>query len=97
MTETPFDKEIYVLETRIGVVETQLAILRQKRAEYLCPFKVGQQLVSSSGKQVMVVEIQWPRSPWRDYILIGRDILKSGNLGKVPRRLYSWHGWKASK
>ena len=93
MDKTPFDDEINNLETRIGVAGTELGILKKKRAEYFCPYKVGQILVNKKGQRVEITAIL---SGWSfpDYKLKGQHILKSGERSQITRTLYDWDDWK---
>lgn len=94
MDKTPFDDEIDRLETRIGTAETELVILKRKRAEYLCPYKLGQILVSKKGQRAEVTAI-FPGWSWSvGYELKGRYILKNGKPGLVIHKLYEWDDWK---
>jgi len=89
---TPYDNEIAKLETDIGNLKEELSVLRQRRVNFLCPFKIGVTLVNNKGKKAEVTGI-YP-SFGKDYRIKGRYILKNGGLGLAIHTLYDWDGWK---
>jgi len=91
MKPTPYDTEITKLEEELTRVGTELKEAKNKRAAFVCPFKVGQILIGKKGRRVRLEAIL----PGYDdgYKLIGRFILKNGADGKEEHELYSWDKW----
>uniref|UniRef100_A0A6M3J554 Uncharacterized protein n=1 Tax=viral metagenome TaxID=1070528 RepID=A0A6M3J554_9ZZZZ len=88
---SPYDTEIKQLEAERDRIGAELSEAKQRRAEFLCPYKVGDILEDKKGKQAKVVEI---KSGWSDYTVNLCHILKSGKTGLVTHTLYDWDGWK---
>lgn len=91
--ESPYDKEVSILKKSIEEIEIKLAKVEQRRADYLCPYKVGQMLVNSKGRQAKIVVIKPARWNDKGYDLTGYYVLANGTLGKVRHELYSFEGW----
>jgi hypothetical protein len=81
--KTPFDDAIESLEK-------ELADITQKRAEYICPFKVGDVLVNKYGKVAKVLRI-YPG--YAGYRMNGEYRRKNGTYGRVGE-LSGWADWK---
>ncbi len=93
MKQTPFDTDIVATEKVERDVRSRLNQLLQERAEYLCPFKVGQQLVNKRGKKAVITRIG-SEGYGDGYRLTGRSLKANGKPGAKERRLYEWDGWK---
>ena len=93
MKDSPFNKRIAELEDEITVRETELKDLRQQRADYYCPFKVGDVLIDRHGKKCVLTRIS--AGYFGDgYRLRGRNIKKDGALGLRVNSLYDWDEWR---
>ena len=93
MKQTPFDTDIEVAEKIANDTKNSLAQLKRERAEYLCPFRVGQQLVNNRGKKAVITLIG-SEDFGNGYRLTGQVLKSNGKLGVREGRLCEWDGWK---
>ena len=91
--ETPFDKEIEELNADIKTKQVKLKSLEQLRAETLCPFTIGQVLISIRKGQKAKLDRIRPGG-WEDYAMDGYFLKKDGTPGIQFRQLYQGDGWK---
>jgi hypothetical protein len=87
MKETPFDKEIEQAQNARKEAQTCLDSLLQRKAEYLCPFKVGDTLVSEKGRKVVVTRIM-DHYLLCGYRLFGKLTLASGKVSDSQHELW---------
>lgn len=91
MNPTPYDEAIKRKTQEMKAIQSTLNDLNQSRAEYLCPFKVGEILRDAQNQpRARIDRIGHHYGP---YMLFVRPILKSGTEGKVIHELYraDWH------
>ena len=73
---TPYDNEIKLLETRLQETEDELTVLRTRRANFLCPYKVGDIITNLKGdKQAQITRIT---ERYGEYGMRGKLKLKNG-------------------
>lgn len=85
-----YDSEITELEGQIEAFEHRLGVVKQLKAEALCPHKVGDEIVNKKGdRRAKITAI---RSDWDDYKMLGYWFKKDGTLGTQLRQLY-WLEW----
>ena len=89
---TQFDQEIAELDSQRKGIVARLSILRQNRAESLCPFKVGDLMNDNRGRKAKITDIS-PGYFSTDFELSGNRIKKDGTEGR-DMRLYDWDNWK---
>jgi len=91
MKESPYDNEIKKLEEEQKRIGAELSEANQRKADFLCPHKVGDILVDKKGRQAKVSRIY---AGWGDYCMKLRYILKSGALGTQSHEFYDFDEWK---
>ena len=91
---TEYDNEITQLEHDIKSLQERLYELRKKRANFLCPFTIGQRVKNKTGEVAIVTGI---RAGWGGYEMVGRYLRKNGEPGKSVRELYSFGEWSAQE
>ena len=91
MKESPYDNEIKKLEEEQKRIGAELSEANQRKADFLCPYKVGDILVDKKGRQARVAKI-YPG--YMGYHVKLQYILKSGKEGLVTHKLYVLDGWK---
>lgn len=87
---TPFDQEIEDIENQRTDLYKRLSFLRQSRAEYLCPFKVGDLMVHSEREKAIITSIS---EDYFSYELRANRLRKDGTEGRIIK-LYRFEGWK---
>ncbi len=96
MLETPYDVDIKIREEQLAVLKNELGALYQKRAESLCPFKVGQVVVNEQGWRAKIQGIDpLPITPY--FRMYGERYLRNGRIGSRFQNLGSEEGWKLEK
>ena len=91
MKQSPYDTEIEALEAEQGRISSELSEVRLKRATFLCPFNVGDILVSGrNGKKAKLGGIF---SSYSGYKMTGGIIRKDGTPGRIAT-LYEWDIWR---
>ena len=94
MTPTQYDAEIEQLDEQIRDLGQKQHALEQKRAEELCPFKVGD-IVERTKHSTEIQRVQITRiAPGYSYTLFGRVLKKDGSLGFRQTRLYDFENWQ---
>lgn len=83
MKETPFDSAIESLESA-------LKSEYQKRANFLCPFKVGD-IVQHRDKVMKIIEIKAQESKYNPLAVLVNWRLKSGDFSPVIHEIWSYH------
>lgn len=86
LPETPYDKRILELEN----YAKELTELKTRRAVYLCPFNVGDVLISKRGKVAKIADIG---NSYNGYMMHGEFRRKDGTYGRYGE-LSSWDEWK---
>ena len=92
---TPYDAEIAQLEADLKRLHNELGILNQRKADFLCPYEIGQVMVDERSKRAKItnISLDWGGN----YRLTAHYVLKDGTIGKQPHRLYNFGGWKPEK
>ena len=89
-----YDDEILELEAQFDAIDDKLGILRQLRAEELCPFIRGQIVVNKKGRTARISNISVGYGS-DGYRVRARFIKKDGNDGTISRELWDWDKWEA--
>lgn len=94
------DEELAQLKERLRIARNEFAMLDlQVKAETLrraveaCPFKVGDEVSADHGRPRNLFCVTRIGASFGSFDLYGRQILKSGDLGKAERRIY----WNVKK
>ena len=92
MKDSPFNQRIAELDDEITAREMVLRDLKQQRAEYHCPFKLGDILVDKNNRKCRLAQI----SPdyYDGYTLKGRYLKKDGTPGQRAKSLWDWDEWQ---
>ncbi len=90
MKQSPYDGEIKKLEEERGRIGGELVEAKNKRANFLCPFKVGDSLTSGKTKRGVVVSIY---ASWSSYVMDVSLLRKDGTQGRIAR-VYDWEDWE---
>ena len=90
MKQSPYDNEIKKLEEERGRIRSELREAKDKRANFLCPFKVGDSLINKNNKKAVVKRIY---DGYSDYTMNVSMIRKDGTQGRIARA-YDWDDWK---
>ncbi len=86
-----YDKEIDRLTDEIASRRKKLVELQQKRAEYYCPFKLGDILFDNKGRKAKLSKIT-PNN-FDKYTLHAHYLKKDGAPKQIESRLWQWDGW----
>lgn len=89
--KTEYDDKIAELEHRIEELKEELNHVKQLKAEFICPYKIGQIMIGRRKQRAQITEVK-PSLRLRGYETWGRNILKDGSSGVVIRELYD--DWK---
>ena len=90
MKETPYDNEIKKLEDDLEETYTLLEDAKQKRALFLCPFKVGGDVIDKKKRNGRVVRIYSSYGGFQFNVSLHR---KDESLGKITKA-YDWDKWE---
>ena len=90
MKESPYDAEIKKLEEEEDRIGSELREAEDKRANFLCPFKLGDSLINKNNKNAVVVRIY---AGYSDYEMNVSMIRKDGTQGRIAKA-YKWDNWK---
>ena len=90
MKESPYDAEIKKLEEEEDRIIGELREAENKRANFLCPFKVGDSLINRNNKKAVVMRIY---NRYSGYAMNVSMIRKDGTQGRIARA-YEWDDWK---
>ena len=91
--ESPYDAEIKKLEEEEDRIGSELREAEDKRANFLCPFKVGDSIINRKNKKAVVVRIY---ASYSDYAMNISMIRKDGTQGRIARA-YDWDNWEKEK
>ena len=89
--QSQYDAEIGELENLITKQRERLHLLKQKRAEETCQFKVGDKVINKRGQKGEVINI---RDAWGEGVAILGLYKKDGTMGLRTSKTYSWESWR---
>ena len=90
MGKSPYDAEIKKLEVERDRIGSELSEARDKRAKFICPFKIGDTLINRNNKKAVVVRIYAGYSDYQMNISMTR---KDGTPGRIAKA-YDWDSWE---
>ena len=91
MGKTKYDRNIEILEKQIARLNKTLSDFQQRKAEALCPHKVGDVITDKKGKRKAKITVI-SYDGFNGYRIIGHWVLKDGSIGKEAHKLY-WFEW----